>query len=51
LWLNKDYEWKADRVKQIKREVQYGRHKDALEDKQPEKVGFNVLKALEERKR
>lgn len=51
LWLNKDYEWKADRVKQIKREVQYGRHKDALEGKQPEKVGFNVFKALEERKR
>lgn len=54
LWLNKDYEWKADRVKQIKREVQYGRHKDFLEGgykKLDGNANFNVFKALEERKR
>ena len=50
LWLNKDYEWKEERVKQIKREVRYGKHRDALAGKQQQQVGFNVLKALEERK-
>lgn len=49
-WLNKDYEWKAERVKQIKREVAYGRHRDALEGKSTGNVSFNVFKALEERK-
>lgn len=50
LWLNKDYEWKEERVKQIKREVSYGRHKEYLSGKQQERVGFDVFKALEERK-
>lgn len=50
LWLNKDYEWKEERVKQIKREVSYGRHRDALEGKSTGCVNFNVFKALEERK-
>lgn len=50
LWLNKDYEWKAERIKQVKREIQYGRHRDYLNGNQQEKVGFNVFKALEERK-
>lgn len=50
LWLNKDYEWKEERIKQVKREIQYGRYKDYLNGNQQEKVGFNVFKALEERK-
>ncbi len=50
LWLNKDYEWKEERVKQIKREVSCGRHIDALEGKSTGCVNFNVFKALEERK-
>lgn len=50
LWLTKDREWKEDRVRLVKREIQFGRHRDFLEDKQPDKVGFNVFKALEERK-
>lgn len=50
LWLNKDYEWKEERVRQIKREVSYGRHKDALEGKSTASINFNVFKALEERK-
>lgn len=49
LWLNKDYEWKEERIKQVKREIQYGRHKDYLNGNQQAKVGFNVFKALEER--
>lgn len=49
LWLNKDYEWKEERIKQVKREIQYGRHKDYLEGNQQERVGFNVFKALKER--
>lgn len=50
LWLNKDYEWKENRVKTIKREIQFGRHQDYLSGKQQDKVAFNVFKALEERK-
>ena len=50
LWMNRDHEWKEERVRQIKREVQTGRHNAVLEGKQPEKVGFNVFKALEDRK-
>lgn len=50
LWLNKDYEWKAERVRQVKREVSRGRHTDALEGKSTGCVNFNVFKALEERK-
>ena len=53
LWLNKDYEWKEERVKRIKREVSNGRHKAALEGGQESLTGngnFNVFKALEERK-
>ena len=50
LWLTKDREWKEDRVRLVKREIQFGRHRGFLEDKQPDKVGFNVFKALEERK-
>lgn len=52
LWLNKDYEWKADRVKLVKREIQGGRHRDYLMGNQQEQLGgFNVFKALEERKK
>lgn len=43
-WLTRDYEWKAERVRQIKREIQYGRYKGQLQN------NFNVLKALEERR-
>lgn len=50
LWLNKDHEWKAEQIKRIKREVSYGRHKERLMGREPEQVGFNVFKALEERK-
>lgn len=53
LWLTKDHEWKEERVRQIKREIQYGRHKAALEGGQASLTGnvnFNVFKALEERK-
>ena len=53
LWLMKSHEWKEERVRQIKREIQYGRHKDALEGGQASLTGngnFNVFKALEERK-
>lgn len=50
LWLTKDHEWKEERVKRIKREIQGGGHRDALSGNQQGKVGFNVFKALEERK-
>lgn len=50
LWLTKDYEWKEERVKRIKREIQGGGHRDALSGNQQGKVGFDVFKALEERK-
>ena len=50
LWLTKDHEWKVDRVKHIKREVQYGRHRDFLNGVQQEQIGFDIFKALEERK-
>ena len=53
LWLNKDYEWKEERIKQVKRAIQYGRHKDYLEggyEKLNGNANFNVFKALEERK-
>lgn len=51
LWLNKDYEWKEERVRRIKREVSYGKHTDHLSDAKQEALGgFNVLKALEERR-
>lgn len=50
LWLQKDYEWKEDRVRRIKREVQSGKHMDYLNGKQPERIKFDVFKALEERK-
>ena len=50
LWLNKDREWKEERVRLVKREVQNGRHRDYLNGNQKERVGFNVFKALEERR-
>lgn len=52
LWLTKDYEWKEERVQRIKREVSYGRHTECLTGTQQESLGsgFNVFKALEERK-
>lgn len=51
LWLMKDHEWKEERVRRIKREVSYGRHRDHLNGTQQEALdGFNVFKALEERK-
>ena len=50
LWLMKDHEWKEERVQRIKREVSYGKHRDALEGKSTGCVNFNVFKALEERK-
>ena len=50
LWLNKDYEWKAERVRLVKREMQSGKYRDYLNGNQQGQVGFNILKALEERK-
>lgn len=50
LWLTKDYEWKEERVRFIKREIQHGRHRDYLDGNQQGQVGFNIFKALEERK-
>lgn len=50
LWLTKDHEWKEERVRRIKREVSYGRHTECLNGNQQGQVGFNVFKALEERK-
>lgn len=50
LWLNKDHQWKTNRVKRIKREIQGGQHRNYLEGKSPAHVNFNVFKALEERK-
>lgn len=44
-WLTKDYEWKSERVRQVKREIQYGRYKGQLNGRSD----FNVFKALEER--
>lgn len=51
LWLMKDHEWKEERVRLVKREIQYGKHRDYLEGNQQGQVGFNIFKALEERKR
>lgn len=50
LWMQKDYEWKEERVRSVKREIQYGRHADYLNGKQQKNIKFNVFKALEERK-
>ena len=50
LWLNKDNEWKEERVRLVKREIQNGKHQDYLNGNQQNQVGFNVFKALEERK-
>ncbi len=50
LWLMKDHEWKEERVQRIKREISYGRHTECLSGNQQGKVGFDVFKALEERK-
>lgn len=49
LWLNKDHEWKQERVRQIKRELQHGKHSSFLNGAEQGQVGFNVIKALEER--
>lgn len=53
LWLMKDHEWKEERVQRIKREISYGRHTDYLNGARQEALGdgFNVLKALEERRK
>lgn len=53
LWLMKDHEWKEERVQRIKREISYGRHTDYLNGARQETLGdgFNVLKALEERRK
>ena len=48
LWLNKDHEWKEERVRRVKQEIQKGRHQNYLNGGQ--QVGFNVFKALEERR-
>ena len=48
LWLMKDYEWKEERVKAVKRDIQYGRHQDYLNGNQPRLVDFDIFKALEE---
>lgn len=51
LWLTKDHEWKEERVKQIKREIQTGRHQAYLNGQQDRlNHNFDVFKALEERK-
>ena len=50
LWLNRDREWKEDRVRLVKREIQNGRHRDYLNGNQQGQVGFNVFKTLEERR-
>lgn len=47
LWLNRDHEWKEERIRRIKREIQRGRHQNYLKGEQ--RVSFNVFKALEER--
>ena len=50
LWLTKDHEWKEERVGRIKRELSHGKHMDYLTGNQSKQVGFDVFKALEERK-
>lgn len=51
LWLMKDYEWKEDRVKRVKREIQTGKHQAYLNGKKDElNHNFDIFKALEERK-
>lgn len=50
LWLMRDYEWKEERVSRIKREVSYGKHADYLSEARQEQVGFDVFKALEDRR-
>lgn len=50
LWLNRDYEWKEERVKRIKREVGMGKHTAFLNSGVKPQVGFDIFKALEERK-
>lgn len=51
MWLMKDHEWKEERVRRMKREVSYGRHTEFLSGMKQERVGFDVMKALEERKK
>ena len=46
MWMVKDHEWKAERVRLVKRDLQYGKRLDCLNGTQ----GFNIFKALEERK-
>ena len=50
LWLNRDYEWKEERVKRIKREVGMGKYTAFLNSGVKPQVGFDIFKALEERK-
>lgn len=50
LWLDRDYEWKEERVKRIKREVGMGKHTAFLNSGMKPQVGFDIFKALEERK-
>lgn len=50
LWLMKGHEWKEERVRLVKREISFGKHQDALSGTPNDRIGFNVFKALEERK-
>ena len=50
LWLTKDHEWKTERVRYIKRELSLGKHLDALNGTRQAEIGFNIFKALEERR-
>lgn len=51
LWLNKDYEWKEERVKRVKREISFGKHTDCLNGTLQDRIGhFDAFKVLEGRK-
>lgn len=51
VWLTRDCEWKEERVKLIKKEIQFGRHQEYLNGTQ-QSIGnnFDIFKALEERR-
>lgn len=46
IWLTRDYEWKEERVLRVKREVQFGGHKNLNQIE----TDFDIFKALEDRK-
>lgn len=48
MWMMKDYEWKAERVLRVKRQMQHGGHKTYLNETNPLSLGEGIFKRLGE---